>query len=54
MACYLKAHEAKAVQGTADEGGEPDYSAMTPEERKRAKVCILCVVDFLIEKMAIG
>lgn len=31
-------HAIKEAQGKEEEGGEPDYASMTPEERKRAKV----------------
>jgi hypothetical protein len=45
VACYLKAHAAKAAMAGGDEGGEPDYASMTAEERKRAKVRVRMVVN---------
>lgn len=38
VSCYLRAHAAQAALGGGEAGGEPDYSGMTAEERKRAKV----------------
>lgn len=45
VSCFLRVHAAKeAAKAQGEEGGEVDYAAMTPEERKRAKVGDVFVV----------
>lgn len=41
----LQVHAIKEAQGQTEEGGEPDYASMTPEERKRAKVFTYLLVS---------